>query len=120
MNKLPKDIEPMFGLWVLFELKKYSEEYQTRILNEIENGIYPKKQKVINKTNNMIMDEIILGKLNRIEAKLDEVIAALHEYDDDQLHCEYSGLPSVKVYDEEIKSSQAVLNHIQFQSPHKH
>lgn len=29
------------------------------------------------------MIEIILGKLNRIEAKLDEVIKALHEYDDD-------------------------------------
>jgi hypothetical protein len=29
------------------------------------------------------MDEIILGKLNRIEAKLDAVIKALHEYDDD-------------------------------------
>jgi len=31
------------------------------------------------------MNEIILGKLNRIEAKLDAVIKALHEYDDDQL-----------------------------------
>jgi len=29
------------------------------------------------------MNEIILGKLNRIEAKLDAVIKALHEYDDD-------------------------------------
>ena len=29
------------------------------------------------------MDEIILGKLNRIEAKLDAVIKALHAYDDD-------------------------------------
>jgi hypothetical protein len=47
------------------------------------------------------MDEIILGKLNRIEAKLDAVIKALHEYDDDNLHCEYSGLPSVKAYDNE-------------------
>ena len=27
------------------------------------------------------MDEIILGKLNRIEAKLDAVIKAMHEYD---------------------------------------
>ena len=27
-------------------------------------------------------NQIILGKLNRIEAKLDEVIKALHEYDD--------------------------------------
>ena len=45
-------------------------------------------------------NQIILGKLNRIEAKLDAVIKALHEYDDDQLHCEYSGLPSVKAYDE--------------------
>ena len=35
MNKLPKDIEPLFGLWVLFELKKCSKKYQ--------NGIYPKK-----------------------------------------------------------------------------
>jgi hypothetical protein len=28
-------------------------------------------------------NEIIIGKLNRIEAKLDAVIKALHEYDDD-------------------------------------
>ena len=46
-------------------------------------------------------NQIILGKLNRIEAKLDAVIKALHEYDDDQLHCEYSGLPSVKAYSNE-------------------
>jgi hypothetical protein len=43
LPKLPKDIEPLFGLWVLFELKKCSEEYQSMVLNEIENGIYPKK-----------------------------------------------------------------------------
>lgn len=30
-------------------------------------------------------NQIILGKLNRIEAKLDEVIKALHEYDDDMI-----------------------------------
>lgn len=48
-------------------------------------------------------NEIIIGKLNRIEAKLDEVIAAMHAYDDENnSHCEYSGLPSVKMYDEEI------------------
>jgi hypothetical protein len=35
------------------------------------------------------MDEIILGKLNRIEAKLDEVIAALHAYDDDNIYSGY-------------------------------
>jgi len=45
------------------------------------------------------MTEIILDRLERIEAKLDAVIKALHEYDDDQLYCEYSGLPSVKAYD---------------------
>jgi hypothetical protein len=28
-------------------------------------------------------NQIIIGKLNRIEAKLDAVIKALHEYDDD-------------------------------------
>jgi hypothetical protein len=44
--------------------------------------------------------EDIISKLERIETKLDEVIKALHEYDDDQLHCEYSGLPSVMAYDE--------------------
>jgi hypothetical protein len=43
LPKLPKDIEPLFGLWVLFELKKYPKEYQSMVLNEIENGIYPKK-----------------------------------------------------------------------------
>ena len=47
-------------------------------------------------------NQIILGKLNRIEAKLDEVIKAMHEYDDENnLHCEYSGLPSVKAYSNE-------------------
>jgi hypothetical protein len=45
--------------------------------------------------------EDIISKLERIETKLDEVIKALHEYDDENnLHCEYSGLPSVKAYDE--------------------
>ena len=33
----------------------------------------------------MNSNEIILEKLTRIEAKLDEVITALHEYDNDQL-----------------------------------
>jgi hypothetical protein len=32
MGKLPKDIEPLFGLWVLFELKKCSNEYQFKKL----------------------------------------------------------------------------------------
>ena len=36
------------------------------------------------------MDEIILGKLNRIEAKLDAVIKALHEYDNDSSYGESS------------------------------
>lgn len=41
------------------------------------------------------------AKVLEITTKLDELIAALHEYDDDQIqHCEYSGLPSVKMYDE--------------------
>ena len=35
------------------------------------------------------MNEIILGKLNRIEAKLDAVIKALHEYDDDNIYSGY-------------------------------
>ena len=42
------------------------------------------------------------AKVLEINTKLDELIAALHEYDDDQIqHCEYSGLPSVKAYDNE-------------------
>ena len=53
--------------------------------------------------------ETINGILDRIDAKqkaindkLDEVIKALHEYDDENnLHCEYSGLPSVKAYSNE-------------------
>ena len=40
---LPKDIEPLFGLWMIFELKKMSKSYQTKVYNEIKNGIYPKK-----------------------------------------------------------------------------
>ena len=47
------------------------------------------------------MSSNFIERLERIEAKLDEVIAALHAYDDDQLHCEYSGLPSVKAYEDE-------------------
>jgi hypothetical protein len=44
---------------------------------------------------------IIDIKTQLINDKLDEVIAALHAYDDENnLHCEYSGLPSVKTYDE--------------------
>ena len=47
------------------------------------------------------MNKDIIECLERIETKLDEVIAALHEYDDENnLHCEYSGLPSVMAYDE--------------------
>jgi len=41
------------------------------------------------------------AKVLEITTKLDELIKALHEYDDENnLHCEYSGLPSVKAYDE--------------------
>jgi len=42
------------------------------------------------------------AKVLDINTKLDELIKALHEYDDDQIqHCEYSGLPSVKMYSNE-------------------
>jgi Fe-S-cluster formation regulator IscX/YfhJ len=44
---------------------------------------------------------IIDSKTQLINVRLDELIKALHEYDDDQLHCEYSGLPSVKSYSNE-------------------
>ena len=41
------------------------------------------------------------AKVLEITTKLDELIKALHEYDDENIqHCEYSGLPSVKAYDE--------------------
>ena len=47
------------------------------------------------------------AKVLDITIKLDELIAALHEYDDDQIqHCEYSGLPSVKAYDEEAANER--------------
>ena len=47
------------------------------------------------------------AKVLEITTKLDELIAALHEYDDDQIqHCEYSGLPSVKAYDEEAANER--------------
>jgi hypothetical protein len=43
------------------------------------------------------------AKVLEITTKLDELIKALHEYDDENIqHCEYSGLPSVKMYDEDI------------------
>ena len=40
---LPEDIEPLFGLWILFELPKCSEKFQKEVLTDIKNGIYPKK-----------------------------------------------------------------------------
>ena len=47
------------------------------------------------------------AKVLDITIKLDELIAALHEYDDDQIqHCEYSGLPSVKMYNEEAANER--------------
>ena len=47
------------------------------------------------------------AKVLEITTKLDELIAALHEYDDENnLHCEYSGLPSVKAYDEEAANER--------------
>jgi hypothetical protein len=47
------------------------------------------------------------AKVLEITTKLDELIKALHEYDDDQIqHCEYSGLPSVKAYDEEAANER--------------
>ena len=53
---------------------------------------------------------IIDTKTQLINDKLDEVIAALHEYDDDELHCGYSGLPSVKMYDDEATTNTNALN----------
>jgi len=47
------------------------------------------------------MDSKIIETLTRIETKLDNVIKALHEYDEGTLHCEYSGLPSVEAYSDE-------------------
>jgi hypothetical protein len=62
----------------------------------------------MNELNNKLdgLSELVTridAKVLEITTKLDELIKALHEYDDDQIqHCEYSGLPSVKMYDEEI------------------
>jgi hypothetical protein len=47
------------------------------------------------------MNSEIIERLERIEAKLDNVIKALHDYDEGTLHCEYSGLPSVEAYSDE-------------------
>ena len=47
------------------------------------------------------------AKVLEINTKLDELIAALHEYDDENIqHCEYSGLPSVKAYNEEAANER--------------
>jgi hypothetical protein len=47
------------------------------------------------------------AKILDINTKLDELIKALHEYDDENnLHCEYSGLPSVMAYDETIANER--------------
>ena len=53
------------------------------------------------------MNEIILGKLNRIEAKLDAVIKALHEYDDENIYKGYDEpnvalLKAAGLYNEEL------------------
>ena len=47
------------------------------------------------------MNNEIIERLERIETKLDNVIKALHDYDEGTLHCEYSGLPSVEAYSDE-------------------
>jgi hypothetical protein len=47
------------------------------------------------------MNNKIIERLERIETKLDNVIKALHDYDEGTLHCEYSGLPSVEAYSNE-------------------
>jgi len=52
-------------------------------------------------------NEIIIGKLNRIEAKLDAVIKALHEYDDDNIYSGYDEpnealLKAAGLYNEEL------------------
>jgi hypothetical protein len=47
------------------------------------------------------VDNKIIETLTRIETKLDNVIKALHDYDEGTLHCEYSGLPSVEAYSDE-------------------
>lgn len=47
------------------------------------------------------MNNEIINRLERIETKLDNVIKALHDYDEGTLHCEYSGLPSVEAYSDE-------------------
>jgi hypothetical protein len=39
--KLPKNMEPLYGLWVLFEL--CSKKYQKQVMKEIKKGIYPRK-----------------------------------------------------------------------------
>jgi hypothetical protein len=49
----------------------------------------------------MNINQTILEKLTRIETKLDNVIKAMHDYDEGTLHCEYSGLPSVEAYSDE-------------------
>jgi hypothetical protein len=55
------------------------------------------------------IDDLIFNidvKAKAINEKLDELIKALHAYDDDQLYCEYSGLPSVMAYDEEAANKR--------------
>ena len=48
------------------------------------------------------MNNEIIERLERIETKLDNVIKSLHDYDEGTLHCEYSGLPSVEAYSDEV------------------
>jgi hypothetical protein len=59
----------------------------------------------------MNSNEIILEKLARIEAKLDEVITAMHEYDDDNIYSEYDEpntalLKAAELYNETLANER--------------
>ena len=54
-------------------------------------------------------NQIILGKLNRIEAKLDAVIKALHEYDDENIYSGY-GEPNDALKEAAATYNEAIAN----------
>ena len=65
----------------------------------------------MNELNNKLdgLSELVTridAKILDINNKLDEVIAALHEHDNDNFNCEYSGLPSVMAYDETVANKR--------------
>jgi hypothetical protein len=76
-------------------------KYSSPLINELNEDMNKQLFESLDRIDDALLN--IDVKVKAIHEKLDELIKALHDYDDDQLHCEYSGLPSVKAYDEPLQ-----------------